>query len=330
MSGIQTDILAPQSNGSFQAHGSVASKLLQSEFNVNALRTNNVLRKEEWLQFDEKVVNIARQRLVGVADLLNAGLSYGVGNALGTTMVEWEQMSDMAPAQTSMSGITEGQNDRVDFALQQIPLPIIHKDFHINIRALEASRKLGQPLDTTQATMCARLVSERIESLLFTGGYVAGATSQIHGYTTATNRNTGSVTATWVTATGQQIVGDVISMIDDANDDHMYGPYGLYVPVAVFNHMADDYKSESDKTIKQRVEEIPGISWVKPSSNLTGTNVVLVQMTDDVVDMINGIQPTVVQWETHGGMQVNFKVMAIMVPRIKDTKSDQSGIVHYS
>lgn len=327
--GIQMDLITPNGGG-FQGQGDVATRLLSTGFNVNALRTNNVLRKEEWIQFDEKVVNVARQRLVGVADLLNNGLRFGVGNALGTTVVEWERMSDMDPAELSMSGITEGQEDRVVFDLQQIPLPIIHKDFRINIRALEASRKLGQPLDTTQATLAARLVSEKIESLLFNGGYVAGASNQVYGYTSAPNRNTGSVTASWLTATGAQIVADVISMIDDANADHMYGPFGLYVPVAVFNHMADDYKAESDKTIKQRVEEIPGISWIKPSSDLTGTNVTMIQMTEDVVDMIDGIQPTVVQWETHGGMQVHFKVMAIMVPRIKDTKASQSGIVHYS
>ncbi len=79
-----------------------------------------------------------------------------------------------------------------------------------------------------------------------------------------------------------------------------------------------------------------GIKWVKPSAMLTGTNVVLVQMTSDVVDVIDGIQPTTVQWQTEGGFQTKFKVLAIMVPRVKATQTDpnggspQSGVAHFS
>ncbi len=44
-----------------------------------------------------------------------------------------------------------------------------HKDFRINIRALEASRKLGQTLDTTMVGLATRLVTERLETILFNG-----------------------------------------------------------------------------------------------------------------------------------------------------------------
>ena len=63
---------------------------------------------------------------------------------------------------------------------------------------------------------------------------------------------------------------------------------------------------------------------------MTGTVVILLQLTSDVVDIVVGMQPTTLQWEDMGGMITNFKVMAIMVPRIKDTQTSQSGIVHYT
>ncbi len=310
--------------------GSVAARLLQNGFNVNALRTNDTLRKDEWKQYDTAIIEVARKRLIGVADLLSRGLRYPIANALGVTRVEWETQSDMTPAEITMSGISLAQNDRIEFSLTGLPLPIIHKDFNINIRALEASRKTGQPLDTAQAQLAGRLVAEQIETMLFTGATVLGSNNLIYGYTTATNRNTGSVTASWVTATGSQIVADTLAMIQKAVDDNMYGPYVMYVPAAVFTHMGDDYKAESDKTIMQRVKEIPGIEDIRPSKDLSGTNIILVQMTGDVVDMIDGLQPTTVQWDSHGGMVQHFKVLAIMIPRIRSDYATQSGIVHYS
>ena len=310
--------------------GPVAQALLENNFDVQALRTNTVLRKDEFIQYDERVVEVATQRLVGVADLMNAGLTFNLNNPLGTTQVEWEKVSEMTAASISMGGLTSSQNDRVTFDLDSLPVPIIHKDFQINIRALEASRNRGDALDTTQAEIAARIVSETAESLLFTGSNIAGTNNKIFGYTTYTDRNTGSVTASWLTATGEQIVNDVIAMIGAAQADNMYGPYMLYVPNAVLVAMGDDYKSNSDKTIIQRVMEIPGIMGIRPTKDLTGTNIILVQMTRDVVDLINGLEPTVVQWESHGGFLINFKVLAIMVPRIRSDKTGQCGIVHYS
>lgn len=320
-----------QNTGSgLQGSGLVAQALMQNNFSVESLRVEGVLRKDEWVNFDEAVVEVATKRLVAVADLMNAGLTYGVQNALGVTKVEWERVSEMTDAEISMGGITQGQNDRVTYDLQSVPLPIIHKDFHINIRALEASRTTGQSLDTTQAEIAARIVSEKIESLLFDGSDIAGSTNKIYGYKTAPNRTTGSTTADFASATGAQIVGDVLDMINDAQNDNMYGPYVLYVTNAGYINMGDDYKAESDKTILQRVLEIPGIQAVRPSKDLAAGEAILVQMTRDVVDMVNGIEPTTVQWDSHGGFMVNFKVLAIMVPRIKSDKNSQSGIVHYT
>lgn len=324
-----TDVLTGGAGG-FSASGGVAAALLSSGMNVNALRTNDVLRRDEWINYDTTVVEIARERLIGVADLLAAGLRYDLPNAMGTTKLEWEQISDMTEAELSMSGVTPGRGDRQTFELLSLPIPLIHKDFSINIRTLTASRTTGQSLDTTQAAMAARLVSEKTEDLLFNGSNIIGTNNQIYGYLTAPNRNTGSVTASWLTATGEQIVGDVLSMIGDAVADNMYGPYMLYVPVDAYVHLGDDYKANSDKTIMQRIKEIPGIIDVKPSSRFGGSNTVLVQMTSDVVDMVVGQQPTPIQWDSNGGMTTNFKVLSIMVPRIKDDMEGQSGIVHYS
>ncbi len=334
------DVLTVNQNGSIAAHGGIASKLLASGFKMNALRTNGVLRKEEWIQFDTALIEVARQRLVAVGDLLTRGLRFDVANALGTTRVEWEKVSDMDPAEVNMAGVTDGVRDRVTFALDSVPLPIIHKDFRINIRALEASRRLGEALDTTMARLATRLVSEKIEDMLFNGVTLTAIGGSIEGWTTATNRNTGTITGAngWITGTdGVDVVGDVIAMMSALRADNMYGPYGLYVPIEWWGNLLDDYKANSDKSTLSRVMELPDLEFVKPSNSLTGTlagatgdEVLMMQLTSDVQDMVVGTQPTVVQWDEMAGFIMNFKVMAIMVPRMKSDDSGQSGIAHYT
>lgn len=324
------DIVQGNGAGGFTGVGSVARALQASNFNVNALRTQALLRKEEWVAFDNTVLEVARHQLIGVSDLMSRGLTYNIPNALGTFKLEWERVSDLGAAEISMAAETPGRNDRFDFDLQSMPLPIFHKDFHLNIRMLEASRKNGQPLDTMMVNVCARKVSEAIESTLFLGNTALGTNMALYGYMTSPTRTTGSVTASWATATGDQIVADVLRMQNASIADKMYGPWVFYVPYAVFTHMGDDYKSNSDKTILQRVKEIPGVEDVRPSFYVTGTNVIMVQMTREVVDLIDGIQPTVVQWDSNGGFTTNFKVLAIMVPRIRDSYESQSGLVHFS
>ena len=109
----------------------------------------------------------------------------------------------------------------------------------------------------------------------------------------------------------------------------MYGPYQLYIPVSYYINMLDDLKANSDKSILARLLEIPLLQGIKSTTQLT-TSVVMVQMTSDVVDMVVGFQPTPVMWESNGGMTVNAKVLAIMVPRMKADYDGRCGIAHYS
>jgi len=326
---IQDSLVGLGSN-SQQALGSVAHRLLANNMNIAALRTNATLRYREWIEFDTAVLEVAVKQLVGVADLVSRGLTFSLPNALGHTRLEWERVSDMDDAIVTMSGLSESQNDRVIYDLQGMPIPIIHKDFNINIRALMASRNEGIPLDTTQAKFASRKVSQGIETVLFKGATVLGSNNPIYGYTTAPYRNTGSLTGDWMTADPQDIVSDTLAMIQALVNDNMYGPYVMYIPTAVAVRFGEDYKSFGDATILARLKEIPQIEDIKWSKDLASNEVLLVMMAPEVVDMIDGMQPTTIEWETHGGMIVNFKVMAIMIPRIRNDIINQSGIAHFT
>ncbi len=321
------------SNGALQAHGSIASKLLANGMNTSALRTNLTLRKEEVIELATRLIETANQRLNGVADLINRGLVLNVENGLGTTVDQWDTVDETRDAEVNMDGIARAQSDTVDYVLNSVPLPIVHRDFYINLRQLESSRRLGQSLDVTNAEIAARKVSERLETILFQGesAYAFGG-GTIRGYTDHPNRNTVSLPANWDASgtTGENILTDVITMINAAQTDRMFGPYVLYVPTAYWITLLEDFKANSDKSTLQRLREIPNIEEIKVADFLQANNVLLIQMTRDVVDMVVGMQPTNLEWETQGGMLLNFKVMAIMIPRIKADSEGRSGIIHMS
>lgn len=327
---VQTDFLANDGRGSISGQGGLAQKLLANGMNPHALRTNDVLYNRDWIAVDRAIIAVARQRLVAIGDLFAAGCTYDLPNALGVTRLEWERISDFGVAESNMSGVTEGLSNRVNFDLNYVPIPITHKDFNINIRALEASRRNGHALDTTQVQLATRIVAENLEAQLFTGGLNVGTQGQVYGYLTAPNAHTSTLAYDWGLAatTGENIVSDFITILTALYADNMFGPYMVYVPNAWFIRFGDDFKANGDRTILERLKAIPAIRDIKPTSNLTD-KVVFVQMTPDVVDIVNGIQPMAIQWESHGGMVMNFKVMAILVPRMKSTYSSQSGIAHY-
>jgi uncharacterized linocin/CFP29 family protein len=345
---VNVDMLTVNaSNGNVGATGFVA-QALAGGFNVNrlrpagqneslqpdgTLRANATLMIREWIQLDTAVINVARRRLVGIQDLISAGLTYTVADAMGVTRLEWQKIGVMTGADVSMSGISNSQNDRQEYGTDALPIPIIHKEFTMNLRQLASTRRMGTPLDVTQAELCSRLVSEKIETMLFLGSTVLGSNRPIYGYETQPNRATGSVTASWASAaTGPQMLTDLLAMIQKLKDNNMYGPYGLYVPSAAFTRMGNDYVTTANLAVSTmaRLLQTPGISFIKESKDLTSSNIILVQLTSDVVDLVDGMQPTTVQWDSPGGFQVNFKVMAILIPRVKADYVNQSGVCHYS
>ena len=326
--GAQVDLIGVQ-DGQLRSTGDVATRLMQSGFNINSLRTNAVLRKDEWSQLDTALIEVARKRLPLVTALVGAGLTFNIGNGLGTTILEWEQVSDMEPADVSMSGVTRGEQDTLEYTLQSMPLPIIHKDFTINIRKLEASRTLGQPLDTAQAALAGRLVAEATEEMVILGHATRVGTAEIFGLDTVPNSQAVTITDLWDTTTAAvDYVVDVLAAIAALESDFMYGPYALVINYTTKNRMQNDYIATdiTGKTIMDRVRDIDGISTVIASHDVAANTAYVFQMTSDVIDEVIGLQPTTVQWETQGGMQMHFKVMSIMIPRLRFTRTLQSGV----
>jgi uncharacterized linocin/CFP29 family protein len=338
--GIPADTAMVSSGQSFMSGSSgrwAAERFLKAinegkPLSASLLRTADTLRRDEWKHFDEVLIREGLTRLIGVADLLSAGLTMPIPNAMGKTLIQWEKVTDMEPAEVSLSGLDRTDDDRLEFEPDSTPLPITHKDFNINLRTLAASRERGEPLDTMQAEVAGRKVAEKLEEMLFRGGKkFLGKT--IYGYTTHPNRNAVDFTATpWSngSTTGDQMLADVQRMIAAAEADFFFGPYWLYIPTNSSLNLDKDFKANSDKTIRERLLNIDRLQQIKTADALTADNLVLIQPTRDVVVWANGEPLQTIQWDADGGFRIKFKAFAIQVPVIRATEEGRSGVVHMS
>lgn len=295
--------------------------------------TTATLRKDAWKHLDTVVVKVAKERLKAVADLRSAGLTFNVPNGLGTTVLETETQSDIGPASVSMDALRENANDRPVWELGFLPLPIVHKDFSYSARQLASAARSGSPLDTTSAELAARRVAEETEKLLLGVSTVADQYSYgggvIYGYTDFPSRLTKTISEPDGTSDdGTVFLTDVLAMIKQAKDAFHYGPYILYVSTEWDQYLDADFKDSSDKTLRQRIQELTDIKEVRTLDFLANFDVVLVQQTTDVVRMVIGMDIVTVMWDTKGGFQKNFKVMSIIVPQLRADQNDNTGIVH--
>jgi len=342
-----------------QATGGIAAKLLDADFQTGMLRpwkgrdgksymsimqngelkpvqihnAPATLRKDEWQLLDEAIVRVARPRLRVVGDLRAAGLQFTIPQGMGKTVLQTETESNIDAATVSMDGLRKGEADRPHYSITNLPLPIIHKDFNYSARQIAASRNMGMPLDTSTAELAARRVAEEAEKLaLGTAASFAYGGGTIYGFTNFPDRLTKTLTdptaSGWTPAT---LVGEVLEMKTALTDNNHFGPYMIYHGTFWDEYMDDDYVAAAPQnTLRERLRKIDGIDDVKTADFLTGNDLIVVQMTSDVVREVVGMDITTVQWETDGGMNQNFKVMAILVPQIRSDFDGQAGINHGS
>jgi len=311
--------------------GSPGRILALNNFDTRALRTNTLLRHEEWVQIDTAVQTVARQRLGVVDALRRRGLVHPLGN-LGVLVSEWERLGDFTDAEQSMSARARGQKDTPNFDLQAVPIPLTFKDFDLDIRRLQASRNLGSNIDTTSAQLASMVVAEKLEDTVVNGSTVAVGGNIAYGFTNHGDRNQGSLGAAWDDSgyDGEDILADVIAMLGAAAADLQYGPFMLVIPAAYDAILGGDYKAASDKTIRQRLLELEQLQQIVPTSKLTADNVLLVQLLATTVDLAIAQDIVTVEWTELGGFVSQFRVFAAMAPRVKSDKEGHSGIVHFT
>jgi hypothetical protein len=123
-------------------------------------------------------------------------------------------------------------------------------------------------------------------------------------------------------------------MLEAAYAVNLFGPFTLYVPKNYWATIQDDYSTaKGDRTFMERILAFVDIEAIRPLDTLADDNVLLVQLTEDVLDMSEAQAVTTIQWEKNP-LVTNFRVLAVGGPHIKSMERQGGttihGIIHLS
>lgn len=313
--------------------------LVEGKLTVQQFRALRPLPENAQKLIDDTVLKVGLDRLSVVADLMSDGLTYDIGQSFwGTTQVQWDEQNEAGGAKRTMEPRARGENFIIDRRAKILPVYLTWDSFELGIRTLSASQRGGGvPLDTTLIEVATRRVNEAIEDAAINGIPTPVFGSSVPGLLNAPNVNAYQYAGgeAWNAAgkTGQEIVDDVLAMVALAVGDRKFGPYTLYVNTAydlILNRNWTDGVTTFPTTIRQRLEQMSfggQTLRVRSADMLPANRTVLVQRTSDVIDLVVGQEPTVISWDQDGGLGMNWIVLACIIPRVKTTYTDQSGIV---
>lgn len=311
----------------------------------NPVWNATTMRVRDWIDMDRSVVRAVRQPLVAWSDLMSRAGTGGFNGMMKLTH-EYEAMTDPGEAIKDMDAISEGRTDAPLFILKSIPLPITHSSFWFSRRRLDVSRNSNTPLSTVMAEASARRIGEMVErttigtetGLTFgtqTAGYgTHTGTSTEYGYTNFPYRITKTDLTTPTGSNPEAVLQDVLEMIQLMQDNGFYGPFVLYHSNSYSQWLNNDYfrtgSTSAVRSLRDRLKEAGGvIEEIKLLPFLTsGYQLLLVQHDRQYMEAINGMDITTLQWESKGGMQLNFRVLAIWVPLFKSPYSGVAPIIH--
>lgn len=291
------------------------------------------LEENEWRTLSNRMVDVYQATIVGINDLMSAGLTRSL--SLATQVDLWQTRSAMTEADVSMDGETRGDGDRVTYATDGVPIPIVHKDFTVGDRELQASRALNNDLRTDGVAEATRVVAEMLETMLFEGWNPDvrdsnGDTFTLYGYTNHPDRNTVSG-SDWGTASN--IRADIVSMLDALDSDNRdQGGFLLYIAPTQWRQFrsAIDPSGTGDMNLRERIlsEFDTEIGGVRRAAYLSDGEAVMVDPRPDVVELAVAEDVQTIEWSSGSGMTNYYKVMAAMAPEIKSDNQNQSGIAH--
>ena len=324
--GMNKYVLADSDNKIVARNSTIAELVKDNLYVTNAA----TLRHEDFLMIQEVITSVRRRKLNGIADLQEAGLSFGAD--ISTQIIGTENISEFSAAEQEQNPTGYNGDDLV-FGEIYVPNPITHKSFTVPWRQQGFSYKTSLGLSES-----VRMVAERLEETLFNGNdkiavNFNGALQKIYGYTTHPDRGTFTISDWSAAANYDKIVNEVITAIGK-----IFAEQGgvemdsvvMYFPKNFKPAMDRDYSSvKGDKTVAQRLLDIPELKAVKFAEKLADSNVMFVEMLDRTVQL--GVASDIVSvphTKTNPMAGQPMTTYAAMVQIIKADSKGNTGLMH--
>jgi uncharacterized linocin/CFP29 family protein len=301
---------------------------------VDTFRALTPMPDEAQRLIDTAVTRVGLQRLRVVQDVMARGLVFNVPDWLGVMELYWESQSRAGGAKRTMSPGTRGERQNIDRLGQRLPVYCTVDDFSFNIRLLKAWQRYGTPLDTTMISEATRNFNEAVEDQALNGApeiNIGGYT--VPGLLTAPNAATFNFVdnQSWTHSghDGNDILRDIQAGITALHANNRYGPYHVWYPTTYGIKLTDDFKTNGDKSIMTRLKELDlgeGELTMSVADKMPADTIVIAQMTEDVLDVVVGQEPTAISWSDGPKWEFSWAVLGCIILRVKDDYDGNSGI----
>lgn len=302
-----------------------------------AVKANSALPERSWQVVDDTVYQTKDDTLTLVSDLREAGLETSVD--LMVKNDTWPLVDDEGQANTAMTPEVESDEGALSWAQDGVPVPISYDFFTLGFReapAPESGRATEESIDTLGATTTTRRVNEEIEDLFLYGWdetiQFDGEGYTLYGLTNHPQTNTDTVTADW-TSDATVIRDDFRAARSVIKNDNKFSPgeagYWVYLGTEFYDALDEaDPEGDGNMTVRDRVENLAGIDRIRELDRLGEKEMLMFRPTEDVVDVGVGAEVQPVQWEDP--FRDYWAVLGSVYPRVKRTKTGQSGVLHWT
>lgn len=336
-------------DGSSPFAGSILRLMQQGRpTTVAEMRTLSPLSDKAQVEIDKIPVEVGLERLALVAALLMKGLRYPLTDPLSIGQLEWDQVSKVGGARRTMLPTSRGENALTDRIHKRLPIYCTLCDFNMNVRLLKMSERVGQPLDTSMVAQEVRRANESIEDATIYGATtldgqgLIDSTYSVPGLLTppgTANVITNSVdwtAANVIGATGPAMAADVLAMVAKANAANKFGPFALVIGTSAGAVIQGQFTLYQTGTIQSMLESMSfgnaklQIIIADRMPNTVGgptQQIALVQLTNDVIEIVDGQPPTVVPYVSNDNWMLYWTILAIQIPRVRSDYNGQCGIV---
>ena len=265
----------------------------------------NPLEEEEWVRFQESIVNVARRTLIGRRFIE----IYGPLGA-GVQTVPHDQFTGVDRGALDIVG--ERETDRIFPDKRTFKtIPLIYKDFVLHWRDLEAAREHNMPLDVSPAAGAAVFCAQKEDELIFYGNDELG----VEGIANCEGRSHVNLLDWSQSGNGYQ---NVVAATEKLNSNDHYAPYAL---VAAPNLYAQLHRVYGQTGVLE-IETIKDLcqSGVFQSNVLKSNTAVLVSTGSENMDLAVAMDMRIAYL---GAERMNhpFRVVESVLPRIKHPDS---------
>lgn len=294
---------------------------------------SQTMLKDVWDILDDSVTTVAKGRLRAAGDLRDVGLTVTIEEGMGKAIFQYQNMTDISKATVAMEPRVQSQEDRPEYTLLNMPLPLIFKDLSFGMRELLISKNRGPGVDVDATGEAAHRVAEMVDDFVVgnVNPYTWGGGS-IWGYTTFTDRMTKVLTNPTTGGWNPNVtITEVLAMVQQSVDAFHFGPWVLYASTGFRQFTAEDYSAtKGDRTLRERLLAIEGIQDVRSLDNLSGYQMILVEMKARNVRLVIGMDIMAIQYNMPGDFETCIKIICLIAPNFRSDSNHSCGIVHGS